>query len=262
MSKYKYYNETNTCNHINEDGKKCENKLVPGKTYREYDIYGKWTGKYICPSHRYEVFKNYQKETKKVYYCEICGKELKHIYGKYFDKKLCKNCNERYDPNSCTNIRKQMSQCRKIIDIDNFENLSTQQLGRIGEEIVCITVNAINRNVYDNNFRSETDTLKHDKYGIIQIRCTTLNSEKKWNFEVGGIYDNLIILCMDEFLPWNNVERVYIIPSNTIEIYGKMRIGISRNSPSRFYEKNRVDEKPYNDTWQNIKKKRYLKSIG
>ena len=36
-----YYNRTNTCDICGKD-------LVPGKSYREYDKEGKWTGRWLC----------------------------------------------------------------------------------------------------------------------------------------------------------------------------------------------------------------------
>lgn len=43
-----YYNRTNTCDNIKEDGKKCENKLILGRAHRDYDDKGNWTGKWLC----------------------------------------------------------------------------------------------------------------------------------------------------------------------------------------------------------------------
>lgn len=43
-----YYNRTNTCDNIKEDGKKCECKLMSGNAYREFDKKGDWTGKWFC----------------------------------------------------------------------------------------------------------------------------------------------------------------------------------------------------------------------
>lgn len=44
----KYYNRTNTCDNIKEDGKKCENELYSGNTYVEYNKEGNPTGRYLC----------------------------------------------------------------------------------------------------------------------------------------------------------------------------------------------------------------------
>lgn len=43
----RYYNRTNTCDNIKEDGK-CEEKLSPRNANREYDEKGNWTGRWIC----------------------------------------------------------------------------------------------------------------------------------------------------------------------------------------------------------------------
>lgn len=61
--------------------------------------------------------------------------------------------------------------------------------------------------------------------------------------------------------PWKNVKRVYVIPEDSSELYGKIYISIY-DKPSREskWEKFRVDEKPYNDTYH--KMDMYLKYFG
>ena len=43
-----YYNKTNTCDNIKEDGVKCEEKLRPHNAYREYNGEGYWIGRWLC----------------------------------------------------------------------------------------------------------------------------------------------------------------------------------------------------------------------
>lgn len=118
----------------------------------------------------------------------------------------------------------------------------------IGECVVCKTVNVKNRNIEENNFWSKTDTLKHQIYGYIEIKTVGLN-EGKWQATIGRHeFDSLIILCMDKGN--KKVKRVYIISDikglNGISLYENTRLTISK------WEEFRIDEKLYDDNYQNL----------
>lgn len=118
----------------------------------------------------------------------------------------------------------------------------------IGECVVCKTINVKNRNIEENNFWSKTDTLKHQIYGYIEIKTVGLN-EGKWQATIGRHeFDSLIILCMDKGN--KKVKRVYIISDikglNGISLYENTRLTISK------WEEFRIDEKLYDDNYQNL----------
>jgi hypothetical protein len=205
--------------------------------------------------------------------CMICETDEMVQSYKYYDENgvwdgkswLCKRCYmENYNRNSpkgYDNTLKPLMNCRtKIIDISRFDNISDKEKGIIIEQMVCITIKVGNRNIGDNNFGSITDTYRHPIYGYIEIKGRTLRIDEKWDF--GGIQnkhsDTLIIVCMDRNEPWENVERVYIIPIGElfditgITIYKDTRLKVSK------WEKFRIDERPFNDVWHNMKDDRYI----
>lgn len=63
------------------------------------------------------------------------------------------------------------------------------------------------------------------------------------------IYLDVILLCMDE--KWENVVRVYIIPSEYIETL-ELSIYLGTQRVSK-WDEFRVDKKPYNDAYHNLK---------
>jgi len=221
------YSETNTCDFIRENGKKCENKLTPA--YKEYEQ-GKWTGKWLCREHW-----------------------RKNDYNKR--------------PDNYNNNIKEMRPCRnKIIDLSDLSNITDQDLGHIGEEIGCRTLKIKNRNIEEDNYggnqytEGHSDTLKHMIYGFIEIKTATFDPNRfgttkgAWgaSLGMGRECDNILVICMDENR--NRVKRTYMIPF--IEVFGQTNITINVNGTR--YEKFRIDEKPYDETWQNMKKERYL----
>jgi len=68
---------------------------------------------------------------------------------------------------------------------------------------------------------------------------------------------------MDDNKPWKNVERVYKIPQE--EFVNRKGIAIVKNPTdcvgdpvTPWYEKYRIDEKPFNGTWHDFKDKGYI----
>ena len=163
-----------------------------------------------------------------------------------------------------------MRHCRnKIIDLSDFSNLTDPDIGRIGEEIGCRTLKVDNRNVKEDNYGGNQfigghpDTMRHEMYGYIEIKISTFNpnrfrtTEGAWSVALDICYqecDNVLIICMDENQPWDNVKRAYMIPCR--ELIGQM--GMTINPRGDKYEKFKTGDKPYNDTWHNMKKERYL----
>lgn len=269
----------------------CGSNKSSGSWGRIINDDGNWTGEWRCNKCRSRYYNNlpdshnnvkkimaginkekYLRERDKRI-CIICGTDKMFQSCKYYDKNgvwdgkswLCKICYmedyNRNSPKGYDNTLKPLMNCRtKIIDLSRFDNISDKEKGTIIEEIVCRTIKVGNRNIGDNNFGSETDTYRHPIYGYVEIKGRTLRIDKKWDF--GGIQnkksDTLIIVCMDRNEPWKNVDRVYIIPMDElfditgITIYKDTRLIVSK------WEKFRIDEGPFNDTWHNMKDNRYL----
>jgi len=280
MSKSRYYNRTNTCDI-------CEKDLIRDPCpRREYNKHGYWSGKWTCNAchHTFNKHGTYDKEeilkkkreilenrrnnalNRK---CSRCGKVTYitpygypewYKSGEYYICKECYDLERRDVPSSWYNIVKYINTDRlKIIDIYNFHNLNNNEKGLIIEQLVCRTIDAINRNIKEDNLKSKTDTLCHRIYGYIEIKGSSLHENYNWVF--GALenreYDTLIIVGMDNKEPWNNVEIVYIIPYGAEELFGLSSININKENDYK-WRKFRVDEKPYNDTWQKMKKERYI----
>lgn len=282
----RYYNRTNTCD-------KCGKDLISDACpRREYNKEGNWTGRWLCNAchHKYKYHGTYDKEEidkKKIEIsqkrkedlsyrrCSRCGNDTyiddngHHQWfkeyrngnwdGKSYICKFCYDLNKRKDPNSWYNIVKQIvtNRYKKIIDISDFNNLDNQQKGLLIEILVCRTIKAINRNIREDNFKSKTDTLYHNIYGWIEIKGSSFHNDRnRWIFVklLGRKFDNLIAVCMDSEQPWTKVERVYIIPLE--QLYEKDSIRIYSDYSE--FENFRVDEKLYNNTWQEMLKERYI----
>lgn len=55
---------------------------------------------------------------------------------------------------------------------------------------------------------------------------------------------------MDEYSPWKNVIRVYIIPYEELECLRSL--AICKDAKSSKWEKFRIDEKIFDDIWNNL----------
>lgn len=219
-----YYNRTNTCDNIKEDGYKCKEKLYR-HAHREYNEKGNWTGRWLC------------------------GK----CWGRNY---------QRNDSRSGNNLIKSMTNCRtKDLYNKYFQELSYRDIGRIGEDIVSLTLGLRSQNDLIDNYNSLFDIEVHHKYGRIQVKIASLGIRRlNWQFDIGDIwiergFDTLIVLCMDENQPWKIVERVYIISMMYKEL-SVQKIDIYKNTPRVLskWEKFRIDERPYDSTYQKMRK--------
>lgn len=142
---------------------------------------------------------------------------------------------------------------------------SSHGKGFIGVQIIAKTIGVEDCNIKTNNFCFYVDLSMHNKYGKSEVKTSTFHvRDNRWVF--GGIKpensDTIFLVCMDDNDPWNNVIRIYIIPSKYIDTNS---IGISKDSfRSAWHDKYRVDEKPYDETYQNmdIKNCRVLRHDG
>lgn len=165
---------------------------------------------------------------------------------------LCNNCSRRAyqknDPNSNNNIIKNMADSR----IGNLDPNSPPGKGFIGVHIVAKTLMVDDCNIKMNNFRFYIDLSRHCDYGLIEVKTATMKNGK-WIFTgLEREFDTLFLVCMDENYPWKSVKSMYAIPWE----YAVRRKNITIvDNPSRtvWYEKFRIDEKSFDDTYHNMK---------
>lgn len=127
--------------------------------------------------------------------------------------------------------------------------------GFIGQQIVAKTFGVDDCNIKMDSFRFYVDLDKHTKYGICEVKTSSLSQKYNW-WQFGEFQkecDNFVFVGMDNNWPWIDVESIHIISWD--EIVDKNHISIVKNpSPSRgsIYTKFRVDPKPFNDTYHGM----------
>lgn len=270
---------------VNYKGRKCC-KCGTDNSPKWYKYYGKddhWLGEWLCKkcwlkdyqknnpysSHNIQKYlvkiSKAQKERLEIKRkCHECGTENTSHWYKDGKLDLCAACYQKL-PNSPNSIRKSLAKCRtkRIIDINKFDELDDNDIGRIIEDIVCDTYGIKNYNDETDNYRSPFDAI-HPEYGRLQIKGASLNViDGEWQRGLRYTeilwreFDFMIFVCMDENKPWRNVERVYKIPQ---EEFSNRRCITIIKDPSRgtWYEKYRIEEGPFNSSWHDIKTKGYI----
>ena len=174
----KYYNKTNTCDNIKEDGRKCENKLECA--YREYNKEGNWTGKLVCKNC---YIKDYEKNNPNSHNNTI--KEMRDFRLKNLDPYSETGKGYIYQQVTC--------KARRITDLnlenDNFQSpidhSADHQLGIVQTKDAILN---------------------------IENRLWSFSNQT----EQGKIFNNLIIYCLS--IDMKNIEKAYIIPWEEIII--------------------------------------------
>ena len=121
------------------------------------------------------------------------------------------------------------------------------------EAITCKVHNIKNLNIENDNYLSPIDHSPDHKLGIVQTKGSTYNhSMTRWhNGNIGNEhnkdFDYLLFYCMSADM--KIIERVYLFPKSEIIIRTGITI-IKNPSKGGWYEKYRIDEKPYNDAYQ------------
>lgn len=195
---------------------RCGNKLISPRIYREYDKRDNWTGKWLC------------------YTCWQIDYRKKNGSPYLADYKI-----NNLDPN-----------CKKGI-------------GLIFEQVTCKARGIKNLNIENNNFNSPFDHSVDPELGILETKGTVLKHKilpdrikeyDCWNFTIRleKIFDHIILYCADKNM--ENIERVYIIPWKDIDKrFKNMTFSITIcKDLNGWYEKYRVDEKPYNNAFHNL----------
>lgn len=183
-----------------------------------------WTG-YIC------------------YYCDLIPPYRTQIYinNKRDIKMKGRNCCE----------------CKSSVSRSWFNHLCDKEYcSKYLCKIVCKFLGTEDNNIRYDNFNFYID-INHSRYGYVEVKTSSMNLiERKWNF--GNIqrhrFDTSFLVCMDEYKPWRNVRRIYIIPNQ--EIMGIGHIGIyadpdSSRGPFR-YDSYIADERQFNLIYQSL----------
>lgn len=213
----------------------------------------------------YKEWKNYR--------CCECGSKETYIKpnGSYLwytckcNKKDCTEhlCNKCYMkiqnnlPNSYNNSKKMIANSRT----GNLDRYSEDGKGFIGQWIAAKTLRLKDLNIEKDNFLEHIDLSKHPIHGKPDVKTRTFNPilgywgishiYGKWYDIDNYPFDSLFLLLMDEYEPWRNIEKVYIIPKYRIKYISGT--SFTKNS-SRVdnYKKFRVDENPYNDVYHSV----------
>lgn len=211
------YNNTNMCEFFESNEIRCEEKLYPHNA-RQFNINGKI-----------------------VWYCEKHG-------GRYRSTL----------PNGQNDTRKSIADSRT----GNLDVNSPSGKGRISEQITCKVYGIKNLNIEYDNFHTPIDHSRDQKLGIIQSKGRIFNSiEGYWSSHVENEhnkeFDYLIFYCMSKDVKY--IDMVYIFPR--YEIIKRSSITIYKDPLKgalykgfRWYDKYRVDEKPYNDAYHSLNK--------
>lgn len=206
-----------------------------------------------------------EKYMPKIKKCCICGSTDTYIrsdgyeqwYGCVCDKDnctkyLCLDCWTKYSPNSNNNFKKSRADWRT-------GNHPSSPVGRgfIGQRIVANTYKVDDCNLKTDNFHFYVDLSKISGYGYSEVKTASL-IYGTWVLETrrDQEYDTLFLVCMDSNWPWLCVERIYAIPWEVVVNRGKSAITITKDSPRiriTQHEEYRLDEKPFNDVYQNMK---------
>jgi len=140
--------------------------------------------------------------------------------------------------------------------IGELDPSSPSGKGFIGQQIVAKRYGIEDCNLKMDNFHFYVDLSKIPGLGYAEVKTASYDIEQaKWPFSNINKenFDILLLLCMDAFSPWRDVERVYMIPDEYAESTG---ISINRY-PSRLTymskEKFRIDRRPFNDIYHNMK---------
>lgn len=183
IRKHIYYNETNTCDNIKEDGKKCEEKLVPHtNAFRERDKEGKETGRWLC------------------------------------NKCSCKQRSKL--PNSNNNIMKSLRNTRiNTLDPNSSKAIGDlfQELTCIWRSTISIVpIEDLNKKL--DNYNTPIDHSWDSELGIIQTKGRIINTNNRWVFDTRTEYykkfDHTICYCTDRNM--KIIERMYIFPKDVM----------------------------------------------
>lgn len=201
--------------------------------------------------------------------CCICGSKDTYVYnGKHIwynhrcNKKdctayECSVCHKKIEyntPGTYANAKKLQADCRN----ENLDSSSSSGRGFIGVQIVAHRYGIDDCNIKMDNFRFYVDLSKISGYGYSEVKTSSFSKTYgRWKFNTDRVqeYDTAFLVCMDNNWPWKDVDRLYAIPWEVVVNRNKWSISITKN-PSKgvqWYEEFRIDERPFNETYHNMK---------
>lgn len=173
------------------------------------------------------------------------GSICKKCYWKIYDKR----------PDSSHNIIKAMRDFRN----NNLDKDSGPGKGYIGEEITCKSRKLENLNIKNDNFEYPIDHSLDPELGILNTKMAIYNSRiQTWDIDynkeniIKNKTDHIIMHCINKYR--TKVERTYIFPKKIITKISHITIyknPLGNRGPG-WYEQYRVDEKIYDDAYQEI----------
>lgn len=220
----RYYNRTNTCDNILENGNICGNKLFPGNALMNKDKNGNWTGKWFCLKCWYHTdYKNRQNEI-----------------------------NRRKDINSrCTDRR-----------TGNLDSNCSCAKGDLAEELTSIWKEVKILSNENDNYCGPLDHSPDIKGLVYQTKSKWYDPKNDkwtttWKNEHYKDFDILIFYCISK--DGKIIDRIYLFPKDIVmEMNG---ISIYKNPSKGFwYEKYRLRKEneinKINKNWEDIWKQR------
>lgn len=189
--------------------------------------------------------------------CYVCGRDKSSgNWCRYYDRNGGWD-GVHYICSACYETNRRDSDWKK----GNLDPLSSTGKGFIGQQVVAKRYNVEDCNLLMNNFHFYVDISKIEEYGYCEVKTRSFDILKdkyeQWLFDTirEQEYDTLILLCMDRNIPWTNVERAYAIPWEVVVNRNKTNITIARNSlrNGHWHEEFRIDEKPFNEIYHNMK---------
>lgn len=192
----------------------------------------------------------WEKRYNSTHTCNRCGRNFDEMEGskyplKEYDKErnfigwTCRNCYQKYDPNSINNIKKSVSNCRTGNQDQNHSNTK----GDKDIELACRLYRYENLNEKYDNHITPIDCLDPRTGLFHQVQGRFYNGKHGWwqfshlDREWYKEYEDMICFCKSK--DGKRIERIYRFPLSVIKEV--KTISIYRN-PSRggWYEKYRI----------------------
>lgn len=218
VPKIRHYNPTNICDNVDEDGNKCEEKLVSGRVRRDYDKDGNWTGKWIC--------------------------------------KMCRMKEYRKLSNSNSNIIKSLRDRRignQNPSSENAKGDNSQELACILYEWEDLNKKYNNYNYPVDCYDSKTG-LYHQVKGVFYYSERGFWPFTNFEREFGKKYETMVCFCISK--DGKTIERIYKFPENVVKNRYGATIVKNPVRGVQWYKKYRVEDedelKKANDIWKHI----------
>lgn len=243
----------------------CINPQGNAIWFSDMDKKGRHTGKYVCYNCHRGIYKLGNKIDMSNRKCCMCGKGdtfvgndgYAHWLKEYNERNIftgryiCVRC----DSEKRNNNENSYNNLIKLMTMSRMENLSIEDnkgKGLIGEAVIAKVLGLKILGIEAGNLHFEFDLSIDKQYNMIESKIRRpLYGDWKVHLSEYHNFDTLFILCMDNAM--KNIVRVYAIPKD--ELDGLTGITLLRNpTPSigSKWEKFIIDEKPYNDAYQDL----------